>query len=200
MNQKGIVLINKFNYLIRNMGIEKNQLLDKIQGYEILYPSESHTAKRFIELIQDNKNCFERTNAKAHLTGSAWVVNHAGTHALLTHHRKLNMWLQLGGHADGEIDLLRVAMREAYEESGLEKLKPVASAIFDMDIHTIPARGNEAEHEHFDIRFALQVSGSEVYCISDESHDLSWVDINKISNYSNEQTMLRMAHKWLQNH
>lgn len=182
------------------MGIDKNQLIEKIRGYGIHHPSESNTVKRFIELIQNSQICFERTNVKAHLTGSAWVVNHTGTHVLLTHHRKLNMWLQLGGHADGDINLLRVAMREAYEESGLEKLKPVTSAIFDMDIHTIPARKNEAEHEHFDIRFALQVSGSEIYSISDESHDLSWVKINKISDYTNEPTMLRMAQKWLQNH
>ena len=72
------------------------------------------TLDRFIKFIEQNPNCFERSN-KGHITGSAWIVNHDNSKVLLTHHRKLNLWLQLGGHADGEPDTKAVSLKEAQE-------------------------------------------------------------------------------------
>ena len=154
-------------------------------------------ADRLITFVESNTDCFERSLQIGHVTGSAWVVNKAGTHVLLTHHKKLNMWLQLGGHADGNFDILDAALREAVEESGIQALEPVGSEIFDIDIHLIPARKTEPAHNHHDIRFIFHCLENEDYVVSDESHDLAWVEIQRLAEYTNEESMLRMAKKWL---
>ena len=90
-----------------------------------------------------------------HITGSAWVVDIAGNRVLLADHAKLGRWLQPGGHSDGDPDTLAVALREAREESGLD-VRALDDAIFDIDVHRIPARGDEPAHLHFDVRFLVQ--------------------------------------------
>ena len=91
-------------------------------------------------------------------------------------------------------------MIEVAEESGLEAFEPISEAIFDIDIHAIPARGDEAEHDHYDVRFAVRATGSDDYIVSEESHDLSWVEIANIGEYTQEESMLRMARKWSKSH
>lgn len=151
---------------------------------------------RFVGFVLEHEDCFERTLLQGHITGSAWVVDPSGSKVLLTHHRKLNKWLQLGGHADGHSNVLEVAKREAEEESGLKELSVIESGIFDVDIHVIPARKLEPEHFHFDIRFAFQAMGDTDYAVSAESLDLKWVPIDQIRDYTTEASMLRMAQKW----
>ena len=119
---------------------------------------------------------------------------------LLTHHRRMNKWVQLGGHTDGDSDVLAAALREAGEESGIEGIRPLSGDIFDIDVHRIPARGGEPAHYHYDIRFIATVTGSEDYTVSDESHDLAWVKIEKLTEYTTEDSMLRMRRKWVKKH
>ena len=176
--------------------MHRNNLIQQLRSYQAQWSNESATAQRFIDFISSNPACFERTLNVGHVTGSAWLVNKAGSHVLLTHHKKLDKWLQLGGHADGDPDTLGVAMREAQEESGLEEINPVDRQIFDIDIHLIPARGEEPAHYHYDIRYAFQYLGNEGYVISDESHDLDWVEIENLDQLTREASMLRMASKW----
>lgn len=170
--------------------------IDMLRRYGEKYPGELATVQRFIKFVSENEDCFERTLEEGHITGSAWVVDETGEKALLTHHKKLDRWLQMGGHADGESDILAVALREVEEEAGLEEIKPVSDEIFDIDIHLIPKRGSEAEHFHYDIRFVLVNSGSEAFTVSEESHDLCWIKISDISKFSEDESMLRMARKW----
>ena len=106
--------------------------------------------------VEQNEMCFERSLDIGHITGSAWVLDFHRTHTLLTHHAKLDKWLQLGGHSDGDPDTLEVALREVREESGLVEVRPISEAIFDVDAHLIPARGAEPEHIHYDIRFLAE--------------------------------------------
>lgn len=162
-----------------------------------LDPHESSMAAQMIAFIEQHPDCAERSLKIGHLTGSAWIVDATRRRTLLTHHRKLNKWLQLGGHADGELDLLSVALREAREESGLTKLRVVSPEIFDVDCHRIPARGAEPEHWHYDIRFMIEADPLESLCISEESHDLAWVEIGRMEDYSREVSMTRMAGKTL---
>ena len=96
-----------------------------------------------------------------------------GDRVLLAHHRKLGRWLQPGGHSDGDPDTLAVALREAREESGLD-VRALDDAIFDIDVHRIPARGREPAHLHFDVRFLVQAEHDR-FRVSDESHALAWV-------------------------
>ena len=176
--------------------MDRSALLGLLGGYGSKHLEEVETCNRFVEFVRRNPGCFERSLAEGHITGSAWLVNRAGTHVLLTHHRKLGAWFQLGGHADGEADVAKVALQEAFEESGLSDLEIRGEEIFDIDIHLIPARKNDAEHYHFDVRFVVTACGSERFAVSEESLDLAWVEIDGISEYTAEESMLRMARKW----
>jgi hypothetical protein len=170
-------------------------LIEALTHYRDRYPEESPTVDRLIDFVRREPACFERSTVEGHITGSAWVVDPEGRRTLLTHHRKLNRWLQLGGHADGDHDVLRVSLTEAREESGIEAFTVLSQDIFDVDIHPIPARGTDPEHLHFDIRYALQAHTTE-HIVTEESHDVAWVDVTAIHEYTTEPSMLRMARKW----
>lgn len=176
--------------------MHRKRLLDLIGEYQKHYPEERPCIERFRHFVTANTACFERSCVGGHVTGSAWMVNRAGTHALLTHHRKLNRWLQLGGHADGQTNILNVALREAREESGIADVVPISPAIFDLDVHRIPARGDEPAHDHYDVRFAIQTVATDSYVISHESHALCWVEMTRLSDMTQEPALLRMQQKW----
>ncbi|HEY1034678.1 MAG TPA: NUDIX hydrolase [Pseudoxanthomonas sp.] len=146
-------------------------------------------------LLDDPADPFVRERLEGHLTGGAWLVSGDGRRTLLTHHRKLGRWLQLGGHADGDIDMARVALKEAEEESGLVDLS-VEGDIFDLDRHWIPERKDVPGHWHYDVRYVVRAGGSEAYVISEESLDLAWREIAPIADEPDE-SLSRMARKWL---
>lgn len=177
--------------------MSREQIIRQLQVYESRWRDESETIRRFVEYVSSNANCCDRQLLTGHLTGSAWVVNQAGTHVLLTHHKKLRKWVQLGGHADGDTDLLRVARREVEEESGLKSVVPVCESLFDIDVHSIPKRGTVPAHLHWDLRYAMRATGNEAYTVSEESNDLAWVEIKSIRSVTEEESVLRMAAKWL---
>ena len=147
--------------------------------------------------VRRQPDCFERTCFDdGHITGSAWIVCPKRRRVLLTHHRKLEKWLQLGGHSDGDGNTLWVAQREAEEESGLT-VNPVSKNVFDIDIHTIPARGDDPEHKHYDVRFLFEADDHAQLTISDESNDLRWVSIEDLNELTSEESVLRMVRKTL---
>lgn len=176
--------------------VGRSNLAAALERYGQVHPEESQMVERFVAFVQAEPKCYARDCWSGHVTGAAWLMNGAGTHVLLTHHRKLDLWLQLGGHSDGDPDTTAVALREAREESGLT-VRLLDPAIFDVDIHPIPARKQEPEHWHFDVRFLMQVEGSEDFVVSPESVDLAWVPITELSRYTTEPTILRMGEKWL---
>jgi len=158
-------------------------------------PHEAAMTADTIRFIETRSDCLLRSCAPGHLTGSAWIVDPARTRTLLTHHLKLDKWLQLGGHADGDGDLLAVAMREAREESGLMRLRAVTSSIFDVDRHWIPPRKNDPGHYHYDLRFCIEADPAEQLVISGESKDLAWVDLAEVTRLNPEESMARMVRK-----
>ena len=168
-----------------------------LERYARRHTDEQDCIERFRAFVETQPDCFQRSLSSGHITGAAWLVNRAGTHVLLTHHRKLNAWLQLGGHADGDHDIVNVALREAQEESGIDELYLLSPEIFDLDIHPIPARGAEPAHFHYDVRFAVRTVASDRFTVSAESKALEWVNIERIAEKTNEPTILRMADKWL---
>jgi len=114
----------------------------------------------------------------------------------MTHHKKLDMWLQLGGHADGIDDLISVAIREAKEESGFDNFVLVSEKIFDLDIHEIPAISEGPIHLHYDIRFLLEADPKDNrIVVSDESHDVRWIPLDKVVKLNPENSMQRMVKK-----
>lgn len=158
-------------------------------------PAEQSTVERFLELIATTPDCYERSGRPGHITGAAWLVSPEGREVLLTHHRKLDRWLQLGGHSDGDPDPLSVATREAIEESGLQ-VAPIGPGLLDIDIHRIPARASDSEHLHYDLRFAFVTASGRDYTVSEESHDLAWIEIDRLGEFVDEPSLLRMAGKW----
>ncbi|MFQ6612960.1 MAG: NUDIX hydrolase [Fidelibacterota bacterium] len=172
-----------------------NSLLNLLQVYQEQYPDEKHQVFRMISFLESNEDCFERTNRAGHFTGSAWIVNHSHDAVLLTHHRKLNKWLQLGGHADGNPNLVDVARAEAKEESGLKALTLVSTEIFDLDIHPIHHLERDLDHLHYDVRFFFEASSNAEIVVSVESHDVSWVPFENILKLNSELSMRRMLKK-----
>lgn len=160
-----------------------------------LQPHELEMIQATIAFVESHEDCFLRSQLSGHLTGSAWIVDATRTRTLLTHHRKLDKWLQLGGHADGDPDLLAVALREAQEEGGITKLRPVNTALFDVDRHRIPARGAEPEHWHYDLRFMIEAEPDEPLVVTNESKDLAWVPVAEVTKLNPEESMARMVRK-----
>jgi 8-oxo-dGTP pyrophosphatase MutT (NUDIX family) len=113
------------------------------------------------------------------------------------HHAKLDKWFQLGGHADGESDLLAVAVKEAQEESGVGGIEPLSDQIFDIDIHLIPARKDEPAHYHYDVRFLLAVVSDEEVVQNGESKELRWIEMDASALPTESQSVARMFNKWL---
>ena len=154
-----------------------------------------------LDFVRSTPHCFERSHAAGHMTGSAWLLNPAGDKALLTLHHNLQRWMQTGGHADGDPDTLRVALKEAEEESGITGIVPITEEIFDIDIHLIPARPAKGEpaHYHYDVRYLLRAP-HEQYAISHESDDLTWWSAEDFATQAAEldASVLRMAELWMQ--
>lgn len=175
-------------------------LLELLARHVDRHPAEREVVARFTELARAHADCFDRHCLPGHVTGSAWILSPDREHVLLGHHRKLDRWLQLGGHADGDPDPLRVALREAREESGLVHfdllaLDGAALEALDLDVHPIPARRDEPAHLHFDVRFCLVARAREGLRKSDESHALRWVPRDELARFAGEESLARMERK-----
>ena len=167
-------------------------------GYRRRWPGETPVVDAFIALLAGGDDPFVRERHAGHFTASAWLVSSDGLRVLLTHHRKLGRWLQLGGHADGDRDLARTALKEAEEESGLAGLE-IDRALFDLDRHWIPEHKGVPAHWHYDVRYVVHAGDSEDFVVSDESHDLAWQGIVTLMDDEDADSSLRrMARKWLQ--
>ena len=157
---------------------------------------EQPLREKMIELLDSVAACFSRTAFPAHFTGSALVVNADGARALLHHHRKLDRWLQFGGHCDGDEDVLRVAQREALEESGISGLIVASARPFDLDIHEIPAHKAEPAHWHYDIRYVLIAPKDAAHATSAESKELRWFTADEMELLPLDPGLQRMLRKW----
>ncbi len=177
--------------------MHRNHLLQLLTDYTPSDQDEIDYKDDIIEFVQDNEECFERSLEHGHITASTWLLNKEGDKALLTHHKKLNRWFQLGGHCDSDSDILASAIREAQEESGIENIKPVHNQIFDVDVHFITGNAKEEKHYHYDVRFLLQVQSDEKVKISSESKDLRWVSKNLDELPTDEVSVTRMFKKWV---
>lgn len=176
---------------------ERTPLVHHLQVYCAGCSEEQReTAQKMLNFVTTTPHCFSRSHTAGHMTGSAWLLNAAGDKVLLTLHRKLHKWLQPGGHADGEPDLLRVSLREAEEESGITGIVPVSTAILDVDIHPIPARPGEPAHVHYDVRYLLRAP-HEDFAISAESLRLAWFRFDELAALTPapDDSVLRLARK-----
>lgn len=160
----------------------------------------------FREFMLKEEFPFERSTKVGHITGSGFILSSDKTHLLMTHHKKLNKWLQLGGHADSNPHTYEVALTECLEESSLQSLKffPLDSiagiscvypVVFDLDRHLIPERNLEKEHFHYDVRYLLTADRNEPLVVSDESYELKWVPLNEVLKLNSEPSIERPIRK-----
>ncbi|MEZ0469949.1 NUDIX hydrolase [Luteimonas salinilitoris] len=173
-------------------------LVAAFDDYAARWPGEAECAALFIALAGNaRQDPFTRGRLDGHFTASALLLSRDGRRTLLTHHRKLGLWLQPGGHADGDRDLARVALREAEEETGLSELI-LEPGIFDLDRHRIPEHKGVPAHWHYDVRYVIRAGDDEAFVVSEESHALAWRDLETLVGDSTvDASLRRMARKWL---
>lgn len=150
---------------------------------------------RLLDLLETPEPWSRSQFRPGHLTASAFVLSPAGDAVLLIFHRKLGIWIQPGGHIEPtDPSLEQAARREVAEEVGVDLSDPAPAAIFDVDVHAIPARKTEPEHEHFDVRFCFQAK-SLVFAASSEVMDARWVELAGIDQVTADESVLRAARK-----
>jgi ADP-ribose pyrophosphatase YjhB (NUDIX family) len=162
-----------------------------VAAYAPADPAQRRERDRILAFIDAHEDALLRTCLEGHLTASALVLDSRGERALLTHHRKLRRWLQLGGHVDGDGNLPAGAWREATEESGIAGLaidpRPV-----DLDIHPIPARPGEPEHLHLDVRFVAHAPAGARETASEESIALGWFSPAELAGIETDESVRRL--------
>ena len=164
-------------------------------SYQSVNSVQNAYNQMMLEFLKHHDNAFDRECKIGHFTASALVLSACQSKVLLMDHAKLEKWLQLGGHCDGDRDFLQVALKEAKEESGLSSIQILSHNVFDLDIHMIPRRGNELAHYHYDVRFLLRADENEKLQINRESNGLKWVELDKIHRYNTDQSVTRMCSK-----
>lgn len=176
--------------------MHRQNLKEELERYFPTDPHEIASKTQMLDFLNEFENCFDRSLAIGHFTGSCWLENYDGSRFLLTLHRKIGLWMQLGGHADGDSDLVQVSLKEAHEESGLQHIELIFGDIFDVDIHLIAAYKNIPAHYHLDVRFLMRASNeNEEIKISNESDDLKWFsELPDVPNLG--RGVKRMFEKW----
>ncbi|MCG8458707.1 MAG: NUDIX hydrolase, partial [Holophagales bacterium] len=179
-----------------------SRALATLLGYEPVDAEQKEIRRRMVAFVAANPGddgrppAHRRTCLRGHLTASALVLDAAGERTLLLLHRKLGKWLQPGGHCDGDANLPGVALREAEEESGIEGLG-VVPAVFDLDIHEIPARPGEPAHLHLDTRFLVIAPEGAEPQKNHESRDLRWFFLQEALTTADDPSLSRMLRQIL---
>jgi 8-oxo-dGTP pyrophosphatase MutT (NUDIX family) len=170
------------------------RLLAELETYASADAAEERHRAAMIELLT-NGEAFSRAHfVPGHFTASCYIIDGEGR-LLLHHHRRLNRWLQMGGHVERDELPALAALREGAEESGLTDLR-LTDGIFDLDVHTIPAAKAEPEHAHFDVRYVARTGAPEGIAIDRaESNDLAWVTLDRAAELMPGPESLRVIRK-----
>jgi 8-oxo-dGTP pyrophosphatase MutT (NUDIX family) len=179
------VIFREINELASRTGIEPKK--------SILAAPDSAEKQKFLQLLEDSPEALFRSCRPAHLTGSALVLDPSTHKVLMLFHTKLQRWLQPGGHADGDGDLARVALREAIEETGIPDLR-VFDEIIDLDIHEVnPPK--EDRHHHYDVRFLVLAPKDSVPVKNHESQEIRWIEIDSLDQLAVDEGVHRLARR-----
>lgn len=173
-------------------------LVNELQKYKPFNVKEKANVDDVLNYLENNTNCYSRTNLSGHVTAGGLVVDGKGN-VLLNHHKLSGLWFQFGGHCDGESDCINVAKREIFEESGIQDYELISNGIYDVDVQKIEynAKKNEPEHFHYDINFLFLVKDKS-FEISNESTEIKWVSIEEAKKLINkdDKAMQRMLKKY----
>ncbi len=177
--------------------MQNDSILSLLERHTSAFDEEKLYQQLTLDLVcQHPEDWWRRSLLQGHLTGSAWVLNPDRTKALLIHHRALDKWFQPGGHAeDSDESLLETARREAQEECGLDRLILLSDAIFDLDIHQIPAKKEVGAHLHYDVRFLFQAENEMFNEDLAEVKAVQWVPVTQLMLQDLQQSVRRMVLK-----
>lgn len=173
------------------------ELLHQIERYQPFNEQEERDKKLILQCLREQKNIFSRENKLAHMTASSWIVNKERTKVLMAYHNIYDSWSWLGGHADGEEDLLTVALREAREESGIRQVRPVTEDIYSLEVLTVDGHVKRGEyvssHLHLNVTYLLEASEEEIlHKKPDENSGVAWFGLQEAIEASTEP--------WFQEH
>ena len=176
--------------------MHRQDILRLLDNHQTQFMDEAGYIARARRWILTHEEIFDRANT-IHVTASAWVVNPSRTHVFMVHHGKLHEWFQPGGHADGDHDVLRVAMKEVMEESGMDPahIRLLSQDVFDVDIHTVPATRGAPTHSYIDIRFLVEMDDDVPVPGSHESHEVRWIPLREVAGMSRWRSTHRMIEK-----
>ena len=177
--------------------VTREKLLKSIKEYKPFNEQEEMDKTLILNWIENNENAFLRENAVAHITASAWVVNKDRSKVLMVYHNIYNSWSWLGGHADGETDLLSVAIREVKEEAGISNVRPVSDEIFSLESLTVDGHVKKGKyvssHLHLNVTYLLEADSEESVSIKeDENSGVAWL--------SPEEALKKSTEPWFVEH
>jgi len=179
------------------MILRQAALLAQLRDYTPADALETRHHAAMIDLLAGDGDPFSRGHFQpGHVTASLFILDRAGQRLLLHHHRRLDRWLQMGGHVEAGEDPRTAALREGEEESGLQDLQLAVDGIFDLDVHLIPAGKGEPGHRHFDVRYlALTSAPGSILIDPRESKELVWVPLESAAERMNEAASRRVIAK-----
>ena len=168
-----------------------DEMIQKIREYKPFNEQEERDREVLLRLLSGVEDVYSRENLTAHMTASAWVVNENRDKVLMAYHNIYDSWSWLGGHADGERDLLAVAMREVREESGLARVAPVSEALFSLEILTVDGHEKRGRyvpsHLHLNLTYLLEADeGDALSMKADENSGVAWFGLEEAVKASTE--------------
>lgn len=157
------------------------ELLEQLRAYVPCNRQEESDKEEIIRRLESGENLWTRDNKSAHLTASCWITDSERKHILMCYHKIYDSWSWLGGHADGEHDLLKVALKEAQEESGIENVRPLSEEIYSLEILTVDGHEKRGEyvssHLHLNVTYLLEADMNDrVRAKEDENSGVSWFE------------------------
>ena len=178
------------------------KLYEQIQKYRPRNEQERLDQALILDFLSRNEDAFLRGNRLAHMTASAWIVNPERTKTLMVYHNIYNSWSWTGGHADGETDLLSVALREAREETGIEHVRPVSPEIFSLEVLTVDGHEKRGEyvssHLHMNLTYLLEARESDtLHICREENSGVAWFALEDALKASTEPWFVERIYKKL---
>lgn len=178
------------------------RIREEIENYRPFNEQEKRDKKVILDFIDANSDAFLRSNLIAHMTASAWIVNPLRTKTLLVYHRLFDSWSWTGGHADGEEDLLAVALREVREETGVKNPRPVSEEIYSIEVLTVDGHEKHGEyvpsHLHMNVTYLLEADESEtLHICREENSGVAWFSLEEALAASTEPWFVERIYKKL---